>query len=46
MLGSFDYWLGQKEDDIPFEDKARLEVSGILKGTTAQINRRLKEKME
>ncbi len=42
----FDYWLGDKNDDFPFQDKARLEVSGILKGTTAQINQRVKEKIE
>ena len=42
----FDYWLGDKDDDFPFQDKARLEVSGILKGTTSQINQRVKEKIE
>ncbi|MEL6720761.1 MAG: hypothetical protein AAFO82_18680 [Bacteroidota bacterium] len=42
----FDYWLGDKKDDFPFQDKARLEVSGILKGTTAQVNQRVKEKVE
>lgn len=42
----FDYWLGEKNNpDQPFQEKARLEVSGILKGTTSQINQRLKEKL-
>ena len=27
----FDYWLGNKDDQFPFKDKARLEVSGIRK---------------
>ena len=40
----FDYWLGEKGQSYPFQKKARLEVSGILKGTNAQVNRRLKEK--
>ncbi|MEM6699495.1 MAG: hypothetical protein AAF599_13925, partial [Bacteroidota bacterium] len=43
----FDYWLGEKNfEDEPFLEKAKLEVSGILNGTTAQINQRLKEKIE
>ncbi|MEM1324894.1 MAG: hypothetical protein AAGI23_03010 [Bacteroidota bacterium] len=42
----FDYWLGNKKDnDFPFQEKAVLEVSGILKGTPSQVNQRLKEKM-
>ncbi len=42
----FDYWLGEKDfSDDPFREKARLEVSGILKGTDAQIKQRLKEKL-
>ncbi len=27
----FDYWLGD-EDELPFQYKARLEVSGVLEG--------------
>jgi len=43
----FDYWLSKKQEDIfPFQETARLEVSGILHGTTSQINQRLKEKLE
>ena len=41
----FDYWLGKHDDSPPFQEKARLEVSGILKGTKGQINQRLKEKL-
>ena len=40
----FDYWLG-KENKEGVQGLARLEVSGILKGTKGQINQRLKEKM-
>ncbi len=41
----FDYWLGA-EDEVAMQKKARLEVSGILKGSKGQINQRLKEKVE
>jgi len=27
-----DYWLGHKDSELPFQDAARLEVSGILSG--------------
>lgn len=40
----FDYWLG-KEDSSLFQDKARLEVSGILKGTASKIATRVKQKL-
>ena len=35
----FDYWLGDNDDgdSLPFANSARLEVSGILTGTKAQI---------
>ena len=39
----FDYWLGH--DDGLFQGKARLEVSGIRNGTEAQVNQRVKEKL-
>jgi hypothetical protein len=42
----FDYWLGEENEDYPFQNKSRLEISGILKGTQGQISSRLKEKME
>jgi predicted transcriptional regulator len=42
----FDYWLGKKEADYPFTDVARLEVSGILKGKSSEVSRRIKVKKE
>ena len=45
-LTGFDYWLGDKASDYPFQDKARLEISGILKGTKSQIKQRLNEKLK
>lgn len=45
-LTGFDYWLGEKDSKYPFQDIARLEISGILKGTKGQINQRLKEKVK
>ena len=39
----FDWWLGT-EDNL-FQGKARLEVSGILRGTTRRINDRIKARM-
>ena len=42
----FDYWLGDKTAEYPFDDTARLEVSGILKGNAVEIKRRVKEKQE
>lgn len=39
----FDYWLGH-EDDLPFQNKARLEVSGILAGDDKQIAARVRRK--
>ena len=41
----FDYWLGDKQA-YGLQELARLEVSGILRGNKAQVNRRLKEKVE
>lgn len=40
----FDYWLGDEDDDLLFTGKARLEVSGILEGTTTEIHARVKQK--
>jgi len=42
----FDYWLGDKKDEYPFQEKARLEISGILKGNKSQIRQRIREKIE
>ena len=40
----FDWWLAS-EDNL-FQATARLEVSGIMRGSTKRINRRLKERLE
>ncbi len=40
-----DYWLGN-EDGFLFQNKVRLEVSGIRTGTDLQFNNRYSEKME
>lgn len=41
----FDYWLGSP-DQHPFQHKARLEVSGLLKGTPAAVRARARQKGE
>lgn len=40
----FDYWLGD-EADVPFQNKARLEVSGIRNGDQKTVNARVREKL-
>ncbi len=42
----FDYWLGDKDEEYPFTNKARLEVSGLLKGNKYQITQRIKDKLK
>jgi hypothetical protein len=44
--GGFDYWLGTVDEDRPFQNLARLEVSGIRHGNRRQIAARVKEKSE
>ena len=39
-----DYWLGF-EDDMLFQRKARLEISGILNGDERTINARVKTRL-
>ncbi len=39
----FDFWLGSK-GDVLFQKKARLEVSGILKGSESEVKSRVKQK--
>jgi hypothetical protein len=39
----FDYWIGDEEEGL-FQDRARLEISGIFKGTTKLVEKRFKEK--
>ena len=42
----FDYWLGHGNgSDMPFVDKARLEVSGIREGGPQDIDRRVSAKL-
>jgi hypothetical protein len=41
----FDYWLELK-DDIMFQHAARLEVSGIRRGDTGQVEARVRQKMK
>jgi hypothetical protein len=41
----FDYWLGNK-DDMLFQHKARLEISGIFEGGGKEINRRYTIKLQ
>lgn len=41
----FDYWLGEK-DDILFQKKARLEISGIFQGSEKDVNRRYNIKVK
>lgn len=44
----FDYWLGLHDSTttLPFQRMARLEVSGIRKGSRSQINARVRQKTE
>ncbi|MFB2771688.1 hypothetical protein ACE1AT_20705 [Pelatocladus sp. BLCC-F211] len=44
----FDYWLGSenKDSELPFQNKVRLEVSGIRKGDDSRIRARVKQKIE
>jgi hypothetical protein len=42
----FDYWLGPKGQSEPlFQDKHKLEVSGVLAGDEGDVRRRLREKL-
>ena len=41
----FDYWLGH-DDGIPFQNMARLEVSGIRKGDERTIKTRVRQKLK
>jgi hypothetical protein len=42
----FDFWLGSKIDPTSlFQNKARLEVSGILVGSDSEIRQRVREKL-
>jgi len=43
----FDYWLGRAQDneELPFQNKERLEVSGIRTGDDSRIKARVNEKL-
>ena len=41
----FDYWLGE-DSDMPFQRKARLEVSGIRSGSKREIASRVQQKLK
>jgi len=43
----FDYWLGREgdEESLPFQNTARLEVSGIRKGDYNKVKTRVKQKL-
>lgn len=40
----FDYWVGKQDDDDLFSNKNRLEISGILNGTSTQFTSRINQK--
>ncbi len=40
----FDYWMGD-ESELPFERKARLEISGIRRGANQEVNARVRQKL-
>jgi hypothetical protein len=42
----FDYWLGFKDAELPFQDAARLEISGILKGDAHEMRSRVRKKLK
>lgn len=43
----FDFWIGlETEDELPFQNMARLEVSGIRKGTKKGITQRVRTKLK
>jgi hypothetical protein len=41
----FDYWIGRRQG-LLFQDKARLEVSGILSGDQTNISTRVRQKVQ
>jgi hypothetical protein len=42
----FDFWLGAADDHQLFQRKARLEVSGIRRGTESQLQSRVRIKLK
>ena len=41
-----DYWLGEDTNTLTLERKARLEISGILNGSSADVRARVREKFQ
>ena len=41
-----DRWLGYQSDEPYFQRKARLEITGILRGDDGDVRKRLREKMD
>ncbi len=41
-----DYWLGEESETLSLERMARLEISGIRRGSNADIRARVREKFE
>jgi len=41
----FDYWIGKTQPDSLFQDRARLEISGIRQGSESAINARIRQKL-
>jgi len=39
-----DYWLAETDQDLPFQEAARLEVSGILAGSEVELSNRTRQK--
>ncbi|MGF2035309.1 MAG: hypothetical protein RMZ43_008345 [Nostoc sp. CmiVER01] len=44
----FDYWLGSEDEagELPFQNKVRLEVSGLRKADDSRVRARIKQKIE
>lgn len=41
----FDYWLGDDSSGFAFQERARLEISGIRSGDDHQVRRRVQQKL-
>ena len=41
----FDYWMGDESIE-PFQNKARLEISGILNGGDDEVRKRVRQKLK
>ena len=41
-----DYWMGNETDTLPFQRRARLEISGIRKGDENAVKSRVQQKLK